>query len=86
MTEVAGDCGFYFDSFAPGHMAEAVTAALAAGCGQVNSLKGRKAYKDANTAYQAQDYRKKSEERFNQWAKELRQKASVDVKDLTGLL
>jgi len=30
----------------------------AVGCGQVNSLKGRKSYKDANTAYQAQDYRK----------------------------
>jgi predicted Zn-dependent protease len=35
------------------------TASLAAaGCGQVNSLKGRKSYKDANTAYQAQDYKK----------------------------
>src|SRR5256885_15299291 len=34
------------------------TVALAAGCGQVNQLKGRKSYKDANTAYQAQDYRK----------------------------
>jgi len=31
-------------------------------------------------------YRKKSEERFNQWAKELRSKASIEVKDLTGLL
>src|SRR5262252_4219710 len=29
-----------------------------AGCGQVSSLKGRKSYKDANTAYQAQDYKK----------------------------
>jgi len=32
--------------------------AVAAGCGQVNQLKGRKAYKDANVAYQAQDYKK----------------------------
>jgi peptidyl-prolyl cis-trans isomerase SurA len=31
-------------------------------------------------------YRKKSDERFNQWAKELRSKASVDIKDLKGLL
>jgi peptidyl-prolyl cis-trans isomerase SurA len=31
-------------------------------------------------------YRKKSEERFNQWAKELRAKASIEVKDLSGLL
>ena len=31
-------------------------------------------------------YRKKSEERFNQWAKELRAKASIEMKDLTGLL
>jgi peptidyl-prolyl cis-trans isomerase SurA len=31
-------------------------------------------------------YRKKSDERFNQWAKELRSKASVEVKDLKGLL
>jgi glycosyltransferase involved in cell wall biosynthesis len=30
LPEVAGDCGFYFDSFAPGHMAESVKAALAA--------------------------------------------------------
>ena len=38
-------------------LATAVTLA-AAGCGQVNQLKGRKSYKDANVAYQAQDYRK----------------------------
>ncbi|MGD0586918.1 MAG: peptidylprolyl isomerase [Oryzomonas sp.] len=31
-------------------------------------------------------YRKKSEERFNQWAKELRSKASVEIKDLKGVL
>jgi peptidyl-prolyl cis-trans isomerase SurA len=31
-------------------------------------------------------YRKKSEERFNQWAMELRSKASVEVKDLKGIL
>ncbi len=30
----------------------------AAGCGQVSQLKGRKSYKDANTAYQSQDYKK----------------------------
>lgn len=31
-------------------------------------------------------YRKKSEERFNQWAKELRGKATVEIKTLDGLL
>ena len=31
-------------------------------------------------------YRKKSEERFNQWAKELRSKASIEIKDLNGIL
>jgi peptidyl-prolyl cis-trans isomerase SurA len=31
-------------------------------------------------------YRKKSEERFNQWARELRGKASVEIRDLNGLL
>src|ERR1051325_787903 len=40
-------------------VAVVTTASLAAaGCGQGNSLKGRKSYKDANTAYQAQDYKK----------------------------
>jgi peptidyl-prolyl cis-trans isomerase SurA len=31
-------------------------------------------------------YRKKSEERFSQWAKELRGKASVEIKELKGVL
>ena len=31
-------------------------------------------------------YRKKSEERFSQWAKDLRGKASVEIKELEGLL
>ena len=31
-------------------------------------------------------YRKKSEERFGQWAKELRSKASIEMKDLSGIL
>ncbi len=34
------------------------TTLAAAGCGQVSQLKGRKSYKDANVAYQAQDYKK----------------------------
>jgi predicted Zn-dependent protease len=38
-------------------LATAATLA-AAGCGQVSQLKGRKSYKDANVAYQAQDYKK----------------------------
>ena len=35
-----------------------VASVVAAGCGQVNELKGRKAYKEANAAYQSQDYKK----------------------------
>jgi len=35
-----------------------VATTVATGCGQVTQLKGRKAYKDANQAYQAQDYKK----------------------------
>ncbi len=31
-------------------------------------------------------YRNKSEERFNQWAKELRSKANIEIKNLDGLL
>src|SRR5580765_5795008 len=36
----------------------ALATVLTIGCGQVQGLKGRKAYKDANAAYQAQDYKK----------------------------
>src|ERR1041385_234005 len=39
----------------------ALAAAIMFGCGQVQGLKGRKAYKDANAAYQAQDYKKAAE-------------------------
>ncbi len=31
-------------------------------------------------------YRKKSEERFSQWAKELRGKATVEIRSLDGML
>ena len=31
-------------------------------------------------------YRKKSEERFSQWVKELRSKASIEIRELDGLL
>src|ERR1051326_2190294 len=44
-------------SFSVAALIAAATVA-AVGCGQGNSLKGRKAYKDANTAYQAQDNKK----------------------------
>jgi len=43
---------------APLAAALGVATILAAGCGQVSELKGRKAYKEANQAYQAQDYKK----------------------------
>ena len=35
-----------------------VATVVATGCGQVSELKGRKAYKEANAAYQSQDYKK----------------------------
>jgi predicted Zn-dependent protease len=41
-------------------LATAITL-TAVGCGQVQGLKGRKAYKDANAAYQTQDYKKAAE-------------------------
>src|SRR4051812_46357000 len=44
-------------SFSVAALVAAVSLA-AVGCGQVNQLKGRKSYKDANVAYQAQDYKK----------------------------
>src|ERR1043165_2873991 len=44
-------------SFSVAALVAAVSVA-AVGCGQVNSLKGRKSYKEANTAYQGSDYRK----------------------------
>ena len=36
-------------------------AATAAGCTQINALKARKAFKDANTAYAAEDYKRAAE-------------------------
>jgi tetratricopeptide (TPR) repeat protein len=36
-------------------------AATVAGCSQINSLKARKAFKDANTAYLAEDYKEAAE-------------------------
>jgi tetratricopeptide (TPR) repeat protein len=39
----------------------AILAVAAAGCGQVNDLKAKKAMKNANQAYAAQDYKKASE-------------------------
>lgn len=45
-----------------------------------------KAFENVRVEIEDAVYRKKSEERFNQWAKELRAKASIEVKDLTGLL
>jgi predicted Zn-dependent protease len=38
-----------------------VTVGSAVGCGKVNQLKGAKAYKAANAAYQTQDYKKSAE-------------------------
>jgi tetratricopeptide (TPR) repeat protein len=39
----------------------ATVAVAVAGCGQVNSLKARKAFKDANSLYQSQDYKNAAE-------------------------
>jgi len=50
-------------------------------------IKGKvKPFESVKTEIEDVLYRKKSEERFNQWAKDLRSKATVDIKDLTGLL
>lgn len=50
-------------------------------------IKGKvKPFESVKTEIEDTIYRKKSEERFSQWAKELRSKASVDIKDLKGLL
>jgi peptidyl-prolyl cis-trans isomerase SurA len=45
-----------------------------------------KSFENVKTEIEDTLYRKKSEERFNQWAKELRAKASIETKDLSGLL
>jgi peptidyl-prolyl cis-trans isomerase SurA len=45
-----------------------------------------KPFDTVKSAIEDELYRKKSEERFNQWAKELRSKASIEVKDLAGIL
>ncbi|HEX9079651.1 MAG TPA: peptidylprolyl isomerase [Desulfuromonadaceae bacterium] len=45
-----------------------------------------KPFATVRTEIENEIYRKKSEERFSQWAKELRTKSSIEVKDLNGLL
>ncbi|HIJ95093.1 MAG TPA: peptidylprolyl isomerase [Desulfuromonadales bacterium] len=45
-----------------------------------------KSFESVKTEIDEALYRKKSEERFSQWAKELREKASIEVKDLKGML
>ena len=50
-------------------------------------IKGKvKPFESVKAEIEEAIYRKKSEERFNLWAKELRSKASVEVKDLKGML
>ncbi|WP_246153108.1 peptidylprolyl isomerase [Oryzomonas rubra] len=50
-------------------------------------IKGKvKPFESVKTEIEDTIYRKKSEERFSQWAKELRSRASVEIKDLKGLL
>lgn len=46
-----------FSSQAAVYALIAVLGIAAAGCGQINALKAKMAFKDANTAYQQQDYR-----------------------------
>jgi len=45
-----------------------------------------KPFESVKTEIENDIYRRKSEERFSQWAKELRSKSSIDVKELKGLL
>lgn len=50
-------------------------------------LKGKlKSFESVKAEIEDVIYKKKSEERFSLWAKELRSKASIDVKELKGLL
>jgi len=44
-----------------------------------------KPFESVKTEIEEMLYRKKSEERFGVWAKELREKASIELKDLKGL-
>jgi tetratricopeptide (TPR) repeat protein len=46
-----------FSSAAVVWIAIVAVSVVAAGCGQVNALKARKSFKDANTLYQTQDYK-----------------------------
>jgi peptidyl-prolyl cis-trans isomerase SurA len=45
-----------------------------------------KPFESVKTEIEDALYRKKSEDRFSQWAKELRSKASIEMKDLNGIL
>jgi peptidyl-prolyl cis-trans isomerase SurA len=45
-----------------------------------------KSFESVKTEIEDTLYRKKSEERFSQWAKELRSKASIEMKDLGGII
>lgn len=45
-----------------------------------------KPFESVKTEIEEIIYRKKSEERFNQWAKDLRGKASVEIRELKGVL
>jgi len=50
-------------------------------------MKGKlKPLETVKTALMDTLYRKKSEERFNRWAKELRSRSSIDIKELKGYL
>src|SRR6478609_1910224 len=57
-----GDKGGFMRSLSGASVAVAAMLALAAvGCGKVGELKAKKAFKNANQAYQAQDYKKASD-------------------------
>ena len=45
-----------------------------------------KSFESVKNEIEEQLYRKKSDERFSQWAKDLRTKSSVEIRDLPGLL
>jgi peptidyl-prolyl cis-trans isomerase SurA len=45
-----------------------------------------KPFESVKSEIENEIYRKKSEARFNEWAKELRAKSSIEVKELKGLL
>lgn len=75
-------------SLKPGEISELVTTSMGL---HIIKLEARiagtaKPFENVKGEIEETIYKKKSEERFSQWAKELRAKASVEIRELEGLL